>query len=794
MKQLTEKVGVGEREYKDMQKILVLIFVFIVWLDGANAFAEITPAQVEASIRRGVSYLQKNQKGNGGWDEYVRADGGLTALCTLAQLNSGVPVNDPSVRKALEYLRRKEPRDTYSVSLQTLVFCQVGAGEDIPRIQRNVRWLEKQQILAGIPGAFAGAWSYGEVGVSEIAVGGDPSNTQFALLALSAAEERGIAVAKSAFERSLAYWSGIQTKAGSWAYSQGMSASGSMTCAGIASMIICKGHLQSGSSRVEGDNIVCCGAEAADDRIQRGLDWLAQSFTVQGNPGSKFYIFYYLYALERVGRLSGQRLIGNHDWYREGAQFLLNNQDDFAGFWAGPLTEDNRNVATSFALLFLAKGKRQVVLGRLQHGQGNDWSKHSEGPRQLVRHLEKDWGRDLAWQTVQLSGATVAELLQTPVLMIAGQEPLSFTPDEKKLLKDYVEQNGFILFEATAGDGCGDPKPFERSVQALCNELFDGPLERLPPTHPIWYAERKVDAAALGEGFWVYGVQTCCRTGVAYVPRSITCRWELSDPTGRTAFSPAVKQQLDASVALGQNIIAYSTGRELKDKLETRSVLETTRGVGANERGVVTIARLALDAGGEDARRAIPNLARYVARDIPLRIATESPRIPINAKQLEPYPICWLHGRRAFQFTDQEVAELRTYIEHGGSLLVDSICGDEGFATAVREQLTRVIPNGVMEPVSSKHPMLSAAYGGFDLSNVQLRIPDRGVNGTITIEKRSAVAQLEAIKIDSRIAVLFSPYDLSCALESQNSIQCPGYSTEDAAKIGINMLLFMLLQ
>jgi hypothetical protein len=42
--------------------------------------------------------------------------------------------------------------------------------------------------------------------------------------------------------------------------------------------------------------------------------------------------------------------------------------------------------------------------------------------------------------------------------------------------------------------------------------------------------------------------------------------------------------------------------------------------------------------------------------------------------------------------------------------------------------------------------------------------------------------------------VFFSPLDLSCALESQNSIQCPGYDTTDAAKVAINLMLYALQQ
>ena len=53
---------------------------------------------------------------------------------------------------------------------------------------------------------------------------------------------------------------------------------------------------------------------------------------------------------------------------------------------------------------------------------------------------------------------------------------------------------------------------------------------------------------------------------------------------------------------------------------------------------------------------------------------------------------------------------------------------------------------------------------------------------------------LEGIEIDGRLAVVFSPFDLSCALENQASIECKGYLREDAAKIGINILLYAMQQ
>ena len=60
------------------------------------------------------------------------------------------------------------------------------------------------------------------------------------------------------------------------------------------------------------------------------------------------------------------------------------------------------------------------------------------------------------------------------------------------------------------------------------------------------------------------------------------------------------------------------------------------------------------------------------------------------------------------------------------------------------------------------------------------------------IRTKSGPPQLEGISMDGRWAVFFSPLDLSCALENQASPGCNGYTAEDAARIGINVILYSL--
>ena len=42
--------------------------------------------------------------------------------------------------------------------------------------------------------------------------------------------------------------------------------------------------------------------------------------------------------------------------------------------------------------------------------------------------------------------------------------------------------------------------------------------------------------------------------------------------------------------------------------------------------------------------------------------------------------------------------------------------------------------------------------------------------------------------------VIYSKYDISCALDLQASVACTGYVPEDAAKIAVNVVLYSKLK
>ena len=69
-----------------------------------------------------------------------------------------------------------------------------------------------------------------------LGIGGDNSNSQFAVLALYDGQRVGVEVSRETWTLAQKYWADSQNDDGSWGYVPGDSGTGSMTCAGIGGL------------------------------------------------------------------------------------------------------------------------------------------------------------------------------------------------------------------------------------------------------------------------------------------------------------------------------------------------------------------------------------------------------------------------------------------------------------------------------------------------------------------------------------------------------------------------------
>src|SRR5262249_52031551 len=150
------------------------------------------------------------------------------------------------------------------------------------------------------------------------------------VLGLNAAAEAGIPIPEAVWAAARRYWVNCQQFDGGWQYKPIRGASThSMTTAGVSSLVITGMRQFRGHESLNGDHVSRCGEGRVDVPLQRGIDWLGFNFSVR--PGQ--WNLYYLYGLERAGRLTGLRYFGRRDWYREGAEQLVRTQHAMNGTW-----------------------------------------------------------------------------------------------------------------------------------------------------------------------------------------------------------------------------------------------------------------------------------------------------------------------------------------------------------------------------------------------------------------------------------------------------------------------------
>jgi hypothetical protein len=444
--------------------------------------------------------------------------------------------------------------------------------------------------------------------------------------------------------------------------------------------------------------------------------------------------------------------------------------------------------------LFLSKGRRPIVVAKLRYGDSEVWDQHRNDASHLVTYTEEAWHVGLTWQVMDPGTATVEDLLQSPVLYISGNQAPQLLEHAKKL-RDYVDRGGFLFAEAC----CSDSKQFDSGFRQLMAAVFpeeEYRLQRVIPGHPIWRMQDLVrpDSPYVGR---LWGVEYGCRTCVIYCESDLSCYWELAQPGKWSQYPKAVTEHISDALAIGVNVLTYATNREPKGKEQSFVTPLADDELGDTlGRGMIEIAKVRHGGGCNDAPGALVNLIRTASQgELKLRVRAAPEMITMSDQSLFRYHLVFMHGRHDFRLTPAERDNLREYIDRGGTLLADAICASKPFATAFRREIAAALPGHTLERVPPEDPLFGSEYGGFDVRLVTLRDPQSGDEGQpLAARARDIEPQLEGLNIDGRWAVIFSPYDISCALESREAFGCRGYTQEDAARLGLNVLLYSLNQ
>jgi hypothetical protein len=140
-------------------------------------------------------------------------------------------------------------------------------------------------------------------------------------------------------------------------------------------------------------------------------------------------------------------------------------------------------------------------------------------------------------------------------------------------------------------------------------------------------------------------------------------------------------------------------------------------------------------------------------------------------------PFLFMNGHNDFVLSDAELANLRTYFEHGGFLFASGCCTNPAFPAAWRRELSRVFPGEKVQAMPYNHPIYRSFY----------RIQ------RVRSLHRNVDVHLEGLFLKGRLVAVMCEDGLCCAFAMENRCNAGrGVSPEDGRKLALNIAVYSM--
>ena len=135
---------------------------------------------------------------------------------------------------------------------------------------------------------------------------------------------------------------------------------------------------------------------------------------------------------------------------------------------------------------------------------------------------------------------------------------------------------------------------------------------------------------------------------------------------------------------------------------------------------------------------------------------------------------------------------MKAHLDAGATLLADACCGAAPFDEAFREFARKLYPDAKLEPIPTDDILFSEKLNGNGMAITTVRCRTETADKAAEATYKDVPPMLEGIKVDGRWAVIYSRYDIGCALEKNKSSACKGYDPDSAMKLATAALLYSL--
>jgi hypothetical protein len=745
---------------------------------------QLTDERIGESIKRAVDYLLNQFDPHTSILRDITDDTnsqamGADVLCVYALLQAGQAIDDPR-------LNPKEPQMKRLINAMKSLPLSTYHWETYARALRATALAiydrpEDRQILstdaaALIRGANQGGYTYslrarGRSGF----VTWDNSNSQYGLLGVWSAAETGREVPGAYWEAVRNHWQQTQASNGQWDYYRGAtSGTHSMTCAGLASLFVAQDWLE--PAHFDGN----VGRAPFTPSIAGGLKWLESGdncINLDHGP-------YDLYGLERVGLASGFKYFGAHDWYRELAASTIDLQAGDGHWEGGPVrpqpgmfgfgelsgiprfrSSNGPVVDTAYNLLFLARGRHPILMNKLRFD--GFWANRPRDLANLARFASRQLERPLNWQVVPLKKDWHVVSLETdwtdwmdsPVLYLASDQKVVFSAKEYDKIRNFVENGGLLFTQAD-----GNSAAFNESAGQLAHKLFPAyEFADLPDNHVLYGTMFKVPPVP-----GLKYVSNGSRILMLHSTTDLSRYWEIRDDVNKPI-----------PFRFGTNLFIYAAGkRDLRNRLVSTYIPK----VPATPTATFTVARLSYAGNWDPEPAAWERFARWF--QLQTGYGLELRTIPLRDLRPGAAPFAVLTGTARYDLTDDEAAAVKTYVDAGGVLLIDTAGGTGNFAQGLQSSLFfKVLSDRSSHLIPPTHPLLTASAAGMeDLTHPRLRL--------FAVDTLGSRADFPDELASGRGHILFTPLDLTTGLLGTQTWGILGYDPAYAQSLVKNAILW----
>ena len=428
-----------------------------------------------------------------------------------------------------------------------------------------------------------------------------------------------------------------------------------------------------------------------------------------------------------------------------------------------------------------------VLIAKIASGPRSNWATNPSDADNLLRWMAREL--DVNFSTINIPDARIpSDPQKIPILYRTGHDSFEFSDESRKRLRTYLMGGGTLIFDAC----CGRPE-FARAAMTEMQKLIpERPPYRLALGHPVYHSYYDIksikcrpaakQAGAKDNTANLIGIDLGCRTAVFFFRWDVSCGWDdLKDSRRHRCLG----YDIPSAKRLGANLMAYIMS-------ERNAAVPLSRAlayIDADQKkaGKFVIAQGIYQGVWKTREAGLSMLLNAFHKKTKAPVRFQRQQVELKSSKLFECPFVYLTGHNDFRLSKAARENLRRYLARGGVLFGEACCGRASFDRAFRREIRQTLPGSKLRPLPAGHMIYKYP------NRLKGLTPRPALARKLNIKGKVA-PRLEAINLNGNLAVVYSPFGLSCGWELAQCPYCLGIANNDALALGVNILSYILTQ